>query len=879
MKFFLLAFLVGFVCCSLFAKSANGSYDPSGNVKEKLGLARNATSPPAILKHTRLHSGKPILSGKTENLQPNWVDDPRSLSIIAPLPLPKPLSLAWRKPLGPDPIRFTLHASKTYLKVGEEVDLLITAELLPITPSQLFFFESQRSFSVKLLIPEGFEQTGGDYYEYIGAELRQDGITSIAYHLRGRFVQPAANAKFTLLRGPKDASVTSLFEKKQELRLETVREEPVSLVGARLVAATDTGCQLLTKPIRVLTGPTVKGATSLTVLIQNASPTYGYSADSITFSSNNVLRVTKTSGFLFVRESSQPACYRKLAYTIATTGGQQAGTNAIGVQPGGSEPSCNGPSGYIGVNPGSGVICNQYATAAPGGSQARTSASAITLTVTGCTNNIAWHGNGVEGSGGTSVTIYQPGSYYVTCGTSFCPNSTNYSNVATFTGCADPCAGQNRDPQWNDTGQWRCNGADVQILVRDDNPCSYSYNRTEWRTFSANNCVCKQTPNWQNSEIQCNNGNRQWKQHDYNDCTNQGDRWGDVVEYNTCACRSNQPDWRNTEIQCNNGNRQWKQHDFNECSNQGDRWGDVVEYNTCACRSTAPDWRNAVIECNNGNRQWKQHDYNECSNQGDRWGNIVEYNTCACRSTAPDWRNTVIECNNGNRQWKQHDFNECSNQGDRWGDIVEYNTCTCRSTAPDWRNTEIQCNNGNRQWRQHDYNECSGLGDRWGDVVEYNTCACRSTVPDWRNTEIQCNNGNRQWKQHDFNECSNLGDRWGDIVENNSCACRSTNVVWAWTNDYRCSPTTVGTRQRRQINTNSCNSATEQWVDVEVNTCDCRPKPDAGPYTRILEKPFENVDSQTLCEGGNIAFGLRSLLLAASFGLYPGMVRSGWESR
>jgi hypothetical protein len=186
------------------------------------------------------------------------LEEPRSLSATIPSLVSK--AAIPQKPLGPEPIRFRMQANKEHVRIGEEFEFVITAELLPILPSQLFFFEPQRSFSLKILMPNGFEQTGGNYTDYIGAELQTGGPTSVTYTLRGRFTQSTTNAAFTLLRGPKDASANSLFEKKQEYKVKINNLEINSGSMAREAAVSDTGCQFwlkpsewwLVKPLRVL---------------------------------------------------------------------------------------------------------------------------------------------------------------------------------------------------------------------------------------------------------------------------------------------------------------------------------------------------------------------------------------------------------------------------------------------------------------------------------------------------------------------------------------------------------------------------------------------------------------------------------------------------
>lgn len=122
-------------------------------------------------------------------------------------------------PLSLDPIRFTLHASKQTISAGEEVEITITAQLLDIPSSAFFIFEDQKSFSLKLLLPQGFTQTGGDYQEFIGGKLSTPNSIFIK-RIRGVFASVPENPCFILLRGAYNANSSSVFEQKQTLCLD-----------------------------------------------------------------------------------------------------------------------------------------------------------------------------------------------------------------------------------------------------------------------------------------------------------------------------------------------------------------------------------------------------------------------------------------------------------------------------------------------------------------------------------------------------------------------------------------------------------------------------------------------------------------------------------
>ncbi|UTA66949.1 toxin C-terminal domain-containing protein [Emticicia sp. 21SJ11W-3] len=119
---------------------------------------------------------------------------------------------------GNDPIVFRLKASKDSIAIGEELELTITAELLPVSPQQLYTFEELKDYTIKVVLPNGFVQTGGDYYDYLRAQLNANTRKRV-YTLRGYFTSlPIDNTTgFTLIRTNGDFNDKNTFVKKAEL--------------------------------------------------------------------------------------------------------------------------------------------------------------------------------------------------------------------------------------------------------------------------------------------------------------------------------------------------------------------------------------------------------------------------------------------------------------------------------------------------------------------------------------------------------------------------------------------------------------------------------------------------------------------------------------
>ncbi|RIV20462.1 hypothetical protein DYU11_20665 [Fibrisoma montanum] len=119
-----------------------------------------------------------------------------------------------------DPIRFSLTVNKPTVRLGEEVELTITAELLNVSPNLMFFFPGSNAFSLKLLLPPGFQQTGGTYVDYVGDELTYPAKPTVTYRLKGHFTSVTAGSGFRLLRSQRQAGDQSQFVEKARLQTE-----------------------------------------------------------------------------------------------------------------------------------------------------------------------------------------------------------------------------------------------------------------------------------------------------------------------------------------------------------------------------------------------------------------------------------------------------------------------------------------------------------------------------------------------------------------------------------------------------------------------------------------------------------------------------------
>lgn len=114
---------------------------------------------------------------------------------------------------GFDPVRFTLSSNKDSVSIGEEIEIKITADYLDVSPSLMFQFEGSNAFTLKMLLPEGFIQTGGTYYDYIQGKVDKTNPKQ-EFTIKGIFEAQSKEPCFYLLRSFAGAGVNDVWERK-----------------------------------------------------------------------------------------------------------------------------------------------------------------------------------------------------------------------------------------------------------------------------------------------------------------------------------------------------------------------------------------------------------------------------------------------------------------------------------------------------------------------------------------------------------------------------------------------------------------------------------------------------------------------------------------
>ncbi|OJV18916.1 MAG: hypothetical protein BGO21_01435 [Dyadobacter sp. 50-39] len=118
----------------------------------------------------------------------------------------------------PDPVLFSMVAERYAVKVGEVFSIDIQCTLRDFSGLRLLPASLDGGFVLKVVLPEGFVQTGGNYYHEVSAELLRPG-EKVVYRLTGKFLSRPPSGKFLLLRGTKRSAEADRFIYRGELTI------------------------------------------------------------------------------------------------------------------------------------------------------------------------------------------------------------------------------------------------------------------------------------------------------------------------------------------------------------------------------------------------------------------------------------------------------------------------------------------------------------------------------------------------------------------------------------------------------------------------------------------------------------------------------------
>ena len=146
-------------------------------------------------------------------------EDIRSLPVaLATLPTKgvKPIPTIFNKPIGPDPFAFTISSNKDSVGVGEEFELTVRVDWVDFGINNgVKFLPEWYKYALKVTMPKGFVQTGGDYTDYCTKPVDAQNPQA-TFTIKGRFEFKPEETVFKVLRGFEGAGDESTFVFKGE---------------------------------------------------------------------------------------------------------------------------------------------------------------------------------------------------------------------------------------------------------------------------------------------------------------------------------------------------------------------------------------------------------------------------------------------------------------------------------------------------------------------------------------------------------------------------------------------------------------------------------------------------------------------------------------
>jgi hypothetical protein len=722
----------------------------------------------------------PLVNGTskstTENPPKFWFKLPESIP-VRPLSL-KPFLRSFRNSV--DPIRFSIICTKSSVVIGEEIDLTIRAELLDISPSLMFFFEEQKSFALKLLVPDGFELTGGTYSDFIGTTLNLQSQAVVEYTVKGKFLQYTEASTFTLLRGPSNATAQSLFEKKDEL-----------------VLALQPACTL--QPDQVSVFEPLEGI--LVIQVPQNPTDYLYSLDNSTFYTTNFFPNNRIrTGTVYIREKQNPSCLLAVNYSFA-----KLKVNKGPVLFSGSP--CDDPNAKPVVVDGGGGALSVY----------------------NCSGTQIWlHDNiylpATQGANTISACNEGNGSYTVYCSTGYGGCTDNqYSDPVYVSSCVAQCP-----PHWAVTGSTRCNGNALESEEVYTSACDYSFARlaysavgeTRWVVTDPCGCSDHQPDFRGTNQTRCSGEVLEKEMQDMSACSpTSGQTIWHIIS--TCGCSNFQPLWEATgAIRCDastNYQEQREERDTKGCSPTiGQlRWIGTGQ----TCQSPA-DWQNTGNTRCDGSTNYQQEreerDVAQSSATFDQTRWIQTGQSC---TPGANWQNTGnTRCDastNYQQEREERDVAQGSLTFDQTRWLQTGQTCT---PGANWQGTgAFRCDastNYQEEREERDVAQGSPTFDQTRWIQTGQSC---TPGANWQSTSaFRCDastNFQEEREERDVAQGSPTFDQTRWIQTGQSCI---PGANWQGTGNFRCDASTnfQQEREERDIAQGSSTYDQTRWLQT-----------------------------------------------------------------
>lgn len=120
--------------------------------------------------------------------------------------------------LGGDPILFSITSNSKTAAIGETIEIKVVAQLMDAAAANYFVFEELKRYSLKVVMPKTFIQTGGNYYDYVTGELTPTN-NRVEYTIVGKFEGECRDCEFKLLRGKQESNPNDIFVLKGQVSI------------------------------------------------------------------------------------------------------------------------------------------------------------------------------------------------------------------------------------------------------------------------------------------------------------------------------------------------------------------------------------------------------------------------------------------------------------------------------------------------------------------------------------------------------------------------------------------------------------------------------------------------------------------------------------
>lgn len=109
-----------------------------------------------------------------------------------------------------DPIRYSMQTNTSLIGLGEEMEIEIKAERVNYPSKTVFIFKEDYSVQLKVIVPDGFIQTGGTYVPNTSITFSSS-TNEVEYTLKGKFVEHTGQNQFMLLKRNQNAKEQGVY--------------------------------------------------------------------------------------------------------------------------------------------------------------------------------------------------------------------------------------------------------------------------------------------------------------------------------------------------------------------------------------------------------------------------------------------------------------------------------------------------------------------------------------------------------------------------------------------------------------------------------------------------------------------------------------------